>query len=265
MEEQLFEHRFWLQILGDHARFIFNALPSSEAEDVRKAQQFIALFDRLLEQARALKEQDQQAMDQLNEQAYEAVVSLRAFKLDLLDRLLLGKIVIGLSPTFINHMVNELEEYERILTELRQGKPVPRYHPLHHDLLWLPDAAFHSASIASDLDGVERRLIRKSKEFEQHFNEFYLKALELVGYLRTMKPTYPSVSKFHQDVDLEMSAFMAFLLEVEELDISAELLSRLNRLVPDHMYREECYYLHKLSQFGEVPRPDCDPAKPRVQ
>jgi len=262
-DEALFEHRFWLQILGDHARFIFNGLSSREVEDVRTADRFIRLFDRLLAQSRSLG--PDQDLKQLNEQAYQATADLRSFKLSLLDRVLLRQIDLGLSPTFINHMINELEEYERILKELLAGKPVPRYHPLHHDLLWLPDAALHSASIASDLDGVERRLIRKSKEFEQHFNEFYLKALELVGYLRTLKPTYPSIKKFHNDVDVEMSAFMAFLLEVEELDISAELLSRLNKLVPDHMYREECYYLQKLSQFGEVPKPDCDPAKPRVE
>jgi hypothetical protein len=29
-EEALFEHRFWLQILGDHARFILNALSPKE-------------------------------------------------------------------------------------------------------------------------------------------------------------------------------------------------------------------------------------------
>ncbi|GIO62531.1 MULTISPECIES: DUF2935 domain-containing protein [Paenibacillus] len=262
-EEALFEHRFWLQILGDHARFIYNALASKEVKDVQTAASFVQWFDRLLGQARSFPEG--QPLTELNEQANQAVHELRAFKLDLLDRVLQRKVVIGLSPTFINHMVNELEEYERILAELLKGSPVPRYHPLHHDLLWLPDAAFHSASIASDLDGVERRLIQRSKEFERHFNEFYLKALELVGYLRTLRTTYPAVKKFHSDVDLEMSAFMNFLLEVEELDISAELLSRLNRLVPDHMFREECYYLQKLSQFGEVPRPDCDPAKPRVE
>ncbi|MBE9916082.1 DUF2935 domain-containing protein [Paenibacillus donghaensis] len=261
--DALFEHRFWLQILGDHARFIFNALSSKEVKDVELADRFIRLFDGLLAQARSI--QPDQDLKQLNEQAFQATTDLRAFKLSLLDRVLLGEVVIGLSPTFLNHMINELEEYERILKELVAGKPVPLYHPLHHDLLWLPDAVFHSASIAADLDGVERRLIRKSKEFEQHFNEFYLKALELVGYLRTLKTTYPSIKKFHGDVDVEMSAFMAFLLEVEELDISAELLSRLNKLVPDHMYREECYYLTKLSQFGEVPKPNCDPAKPRIE
>ncbi|SFF20974.1 protein of unknown function [Paenibacillus algorifonticola] len=80
-----------------------------------------------------------------------------------------------------------------------------------------------------------------------------------------MREHYPALTKFYKDVDMEMKIFMAFLQEVEEQDISAELLSRLNPLVPDHMYREECYYLLKLSQNESVPPPGCDPAKPRVE
>lgn len=40
--------------------------------------------------------------------AYRAAEQLRAFKLSLLDRLLLGKVSIAFTPTFLNHMVNEL-------------------------------------------------------------------------------------------------------------------------------------------------------------
>lgn len=136
---------------------------------------------------------------------------------------------------------------------------------MHHDLLWLPDAAGHASAIAMDLDGVEKRLIQKSKRFEQHFNEFYLKAIELTGYMRTMREHYPSLARFHIDVNMEMSVFMMFLNEIEELELSAELLSRINPLMPDHMFREECYYLLKLAECGAVPFPTCDPAKPRIQ
>lgn len=261
MDEQAwFEHRFWLQILGDHSRFIHNALPPKEIKDIQTAEQFIGLFDQLLTEART----EQVSLPELNKKAYDAAMALRAFKLDLLDRQLLGKVSIGLTPTFLNHMVNELEEYVKVLSDLLDGKPVPRFSSLHHDLLWLPDAAGHAAAIVMDLDAVEKRLIQKSRKFEKHFNEFYLKAIELTGYFRTMRDNYPALSKFHQDVNLEMSIFMAFLTELEEMGLSEEMLSRLNPLVPDHMYREECYYLLKLSQSGAVSPPSCDPAKPRL-
>ncbi|MBD2872095.1 DUF2935 domain-containing protein [Paenibacillus arenilitoris] len=258
-----FEHRFWLQILGDHARFIYNALSPEETGDIELAKQFLDHFDRLLEKARA--QGDANRLSELNKEAHEAAEHLRSFKLHLLDRRLLGQAAIGLTPTFLNHMVNELEEYLTILNELLSGKPVPHFTSLHHDLLWLPDAAGHAAAIAMDLDAVEQRLIQKSEAFEKHFNDFYLKAIELAGYLRTLRPHYPALTKFHSDVNAEMAVFMAFLKEVEELGLSAELLSRLSPLVPDHMFREECYYLLKLSECGAVPPPDCNPARPRLE
>ncbi|MCU6797420.1 DUF2935 domain-containing protein [Paenibacillus sp. WQ 127069] len=110
-----------------------------------------------------------------------------------------------------------------------------------------------------------RPLIAKSKMFEQHFNEFYLKAIELTGYLRTMRQRYPSFVRFHRDINLELTLFMAFLKELEQLELKEELLGSLNPLLPDHMYREECYYLNKLAHSGEISVPDCNPTTPRVE
>ena len=47
-QEALFEHRFWLQILGDHSRFIYNALSPKEVKDAQTAAQYIGQFDQLL-------------------------------------------------------------------------------------------------------------------------------------------------------------------------------------------------------------------------
>ncbi|TYP77453.1 DUF2935 domain-containing protein [Paenibacillus methanolicus] len=262
-EQAWFEHQFWLQILGDHARFILGALSSNEKRDIEQAESFKILFDDLLAQAR--ENGTGHSLEAISVEAYEAVTDLRKFKLDLLDHRLLNQVQLAMSPTFLNHMVNELDEYAKILQELLKGNNVPIYHPLHHDLLWLPDAAGHAAVIAIDLDPVEKRLMQKSMEFEKHFEQFYLKAIELTGYLRTMKKSYPSISKFHRDIEMEMNIFQAFLQEVEQLDLSAELLSRINPLIPDHMFREECYYLIKLAQSGAFPPPSCNPAKPRIE
>jgi hypothetical protein len=262
LDDQIwFEHKFWLQILGDHSRFIYFALSAPQENEIRLARQFIGRFDDLLLAAR---QENGTELMKINQHAYGLTMKLREFKLELLDKLLLNEMKISLAPTFLNHMLNELEEYWRILSAVIEGKPVPRFPSLHHDLLWLPDAAGHAASIGMELDAVEKRLIKKSMEFEEHFNAFYLKAIELTGYFRTMREHYPALTKFHKDVNLEMNIFMAFLTELEEQDISAELLNRLDPLVPDHMFREECYYLLKLSQNDAITAPDCDPAKPRV-
>jgi len=258
----LFEHRFWLQILGDHSRMILGGLSPRETEDIRKAQAFIGVFDTLLVQARHAHEGAD--LSALNRKSYAHAGALRAFKLDLLGRQLLGRVRIMLTPTFLNHMVNELDEYVRILQALVAGRPVPEFDPLHHDFLWLPDAAGHAGIIAADLDMVEKRLIRRSRHFVKHFEGFYLKAIELAGYMRTNMRDFPAFRRFHRDVDLEIRLFVAFLTELEETELSAEVLDRISPLIPDHMMREEWYYLTKLAAAGMAAAPEGDPTRPRV-
>lgn len=262
-EEVLFEHRFWLQILGDHARFILDTLSPRETADVEQARKFVDAFDRLLEQARSANPSAD--LRALNQEASRLTGALRDFKLDLLARMLTGKVSIMLTPTFINHMLNELEEYERILKELLAGKPVPQFAPLHYDLLWLPDASGHAAEIAADLDMREQRLMKHSQQFAKHFDAFYLKAIEMAGYMRTKLHDFSAFRRFHSEIDMEMQLFIRFLAELEEMELTAEVLDRISPLMPDHMMREEWYYLLKLAKLGLVPAPAGDPAKPRVK
>jgi predicted nucleotide-binding protein (sugar kinase/HSP70/actin superfamily) len=254
-----FEHRFWLQIVGDHSRFIFEALAPIQKVEIEMATNFINIFDALLERAKS------SPLTQLTAQVEPEVLKLREFKLDLIRKHLVGKIKIHLSPTFINHMVNELEEYVRILNQLKEGKMPPIYHELHHHLLWLLDAAGHSDAIYSNLDGVEKKLRKKSKTFKKDFEGFYLKAVELAGYLRTNLTNFPALTKMTNDAQLEIKLFQNFLTELEELELSNQALGTFAPLMADHMYREECYYLMKLAESANIDPPNCDPAKPRLK
>jgi hypothetical protein len=119
--------------------------------------------------------------------------------------------------------------------------------------------------IAADLDLVEKRLIRKSHDFMKHFEGFYLKAIEMAGYMRTNIRDFPAFRRFHSDIDLEMRLFIHFLTELEEAELTSEVLDRISPLIPDHMMREEWYYLSKLARNGLVPAPNGDPVKPRVE
>lgn len=259
----LFEHRFWLQILGDHARFIYNSLSPKETVEIEKARQFITVFDQLLAQSR----QDPSRVDltSLTRQANLSAQNIRAFKLHLLRRHLAGKISIGLSPTFLNHMVNEVDEYLRILCYLLVGTVPPKMNPIHHHLLWLQDAYGHSSAIDARLDFVEANLKEKSAKFTKHFEDYYLKAVELAGYLRTHLSKFPALSRFNRQAELEIALFQSFLREIEEMELTHEVLGMLAPLMPDHMYREECYYLTKLAKVSAAKMPACDPTKPRVE
>ncbi|MFC3886182.1 DUF2935 domain-containing protein [Bacillus songklensis] len=253
------EHGFWLQILGDHARFILESLVEKEKEEIEQAKYFKQAFDRLLHQV------GQTDWMQLSEQALKEAQDIRSFKLSLIRKHLQGTIRISLSPTFLNHMVNEVEEYIRILPYLIRGEIPPISHELHYHLVWLLDAAGHAGAITSELDQVEKRLKEKSEIYMKHFEQFYLKAVELTGYLRTELPAFPALKKFTKDVSLELQLFSKFLHELEELEISEQALGTFTELMADHMAREECYYLLKLAQSSGLQLPDCNPAKPRTE
>ncbi|OUM85960.1 MAG: hypothetical protein BAA01_15095 [Bacillus thermozeamaize] len=259
----LFEHRFWLQVFGDHARFIRDSLAPEEHVEMQRALYFIQVFDRLLERAR--EPLSGPALTELAQEARVYSQQLREFKLHLLRRHLAGKIRIGLPPTFLNHMLNELEEYLRILDSFIMGDEPPAFHPVHHHLLWLLDAAGHAATITCELDPAEKRLKEESQKFARKFENFYLKAVEMAGYLRTNLNHFPALSRFNRQVDLEIRLFQTFLNELAEMELDDQVLGTLSPLMADHMFREECYYLHKLAESSAAQQPDCDPTKPRLR
>lgn len=258
----LFEHRFWLQILGDHARMILDNLSPTETKEVQIANNFIFTFDKLLTEARKpLKEEE---LMNLTKQAYHYAHEIRVFKLDLIMQHLVGDIVLHLTPTFLNHMVNEVEEYIRVLGFLLVQQ-VPTSTAIHNHLLWLLDAAGHASGISGNLDMTEKKLDEKSREFMQRFEKFYIKAVEMAGFMRTCLSHFPAFERFNKQVEGEISLFKEFLEMLEELEKSNKVLGSLTPLVLDHMAREECYYLIKLAETSNTKIPDCDPTKPRIE
>jgi hypothetical protein len=260
-ENALFEHHFWLQVLGDHARFIRDTLSPTETELVKKAIQFIDKFDKLLHESR--KKLSMEALQILTERANEQAQEIRSFKLEIIREHLVGDVSIGLSPTFLNHMVNEVEEYLRLLAYLTQQQEPPLSHPLHHHLIWLLDAAGHAGGITGHLDIMEKQLQEKSEAFTKRFEQFYIKAVEMAGYLRSNVQLFPALERFNENVKLEIALFKVFLDELEEMEMNNRLLGTFDQLMADHMTREECYYLLKLARSSHLEEPDCDPTTPR--
>lgn len=257
----LFEHQFWLQIFGDHARFMYNSLPRQAAADSERASYYIAAYDRLLMQSR--EELSDYQLRLLHQQAYALTKEFRKFKLLLIRQGLMGNVYFPL--TFLNHMVNEADEYLEILPWLLADKVPPLQHPIHHHLLWLSDAAAHASGIASSLDMVEKRLQVQSNEFIKIFEALYLKAIEIAGYMRSNLHEFPALTRFNHEAEWEILLFAKFLEELEELSLSAQLIGALSPLIPDHMAREECYYLTKMSEVTNVQKPLCNPVGPRPQ
>lgn len=261
-EMTLFEHQFWLQILGDHSRFIFDSLSPKERPFIEDAKRFIDIFDELLEVSRDFNSEDN--LSTLNRNAYESAVRLRQFKLNIIDKQITDKINISLPPTFINHMVNEVEEYLFNLVNL-MGNNAPASGPIHLHLLWLPDGAGHASAISSNLDSTEKDIIKLGKEYSKEFNSLYLKTIEYNGYTRTGVCNFDALKSLNVHASRVMTKFKDLLRELQEAISDKKVLGTITPLMLDHMFREECYYLTKLSMVSEISEPECDPREPRIE
>ncbi|YCA45086.1 DUF2935 domain-containing protein [Bacillus sp. JZ8] len=254
-QNAIFEHTFWIQVLKDHSQFILDSLAEKEKEEIQIAKTFIQSFSTLLDSVKGSTHN----IEKLTMEAKAQALALKEFKLSLLKKHLTTDFTLHLTPTFLNHMVNELDEYLLILSYLEKKQVPPIFHELHHHLLWTLDAAGHAGAISDSLDAVEKKLKQKSMQFSTHFEHFYLKAVELTGYLRTNLESFPALKKMNKDVRLEIELFQVFLHEIEELELSNEMLSTFSALMADHMMREECYYLTKLAQSTNTENPSCSP------
>lgn len=242
-EAAVYEHSFWLEILRDHSTFILDSLAEREKEYIEKAKKFKEVFNELL-----VKLKGGSTLSSITLEAEQNALQLRDFKLDLIKMHLTSQFTIHLGATFINHMVNELEEYLLVLSYLKKNQIPPVYHELHHHLLWTLDAAGHAGAIADTMDAVEKEIKKQGRNFVAHFEAFYLKAVELTGYLRTNLHHFPALERMNKDIKLEMKIFQAFLNEIKEMELSNKVLSTFSPLMADHMMREETYYLKKLAE-----------------
>lgn len=249
--------------MGDHARFIYYSLAPNETGEIPRAESFINIFDELLIKSR--KPLSESEIMDLNKQAFKNAGELRAFKLQLLALMLNSSIKINIAPTLINHMLNEIDEYIIIMDSIAKGQ-TPLFYPIHYHLLWLSDAVGHSAAVKCGLDETEKDYIDKGAEYEKSFTDLYLKSINLSGYMRTKLTSFPPMQRLNKQSEEIMKQFKAFLKDVAALRLNAKLSGSIMPLMADHMAREECYYLIKLSMSAEdVAKPDCNPASPRIQ
>ncbi len=257
----LFENRFWLQIMGDHARIIFYALAPTESEYILTAQQFIIQFDELLK--RSHQSPTNKELDTLMQEADQAVLRFREFKLELLGMSLNSDLQSHLSPSVYNDMTNELEEYLQILKALQANQPI-LLPAIHYHMLWLSLAADHAASILTGLDFSDCAGQERADRYRKEFQQLYLKALAINGFLRTGLTTFPFLAAFNEQAANIMNEYIEYLDKLSDQRADNKVIGTITALEADHMLREACYYLQKLSQITNIIRhPDCDPTRPR--
>lgn len=178
-----------------------------------------------------------------------------SIKKSILQQQLDGNIKIMLTPTFINHMLNEMDFMKRILDN---DGIIDDLMLDYTNKIWLLDAKGHAEALKHDLDSTEYFHMKKLKKFMKKFDKLLECAKEVKGFKRTLKE-FPKQDIMHLKIEEIMNEFIDILLFLREKKASNEVLARFTILVPDHMYREEFYYLRCLGFAAD------DPTQPRIE
>ncbi|HHU56029.1 MAG TPA: DUF2935 domain-containing protein [Acholeplasmataceae bacterium] len=233
---------FWTGLMRDHSIFIYNSLSVSEVETIQKADAFKELFTKLKLEANQSKNNKE-----LVAKANTLIGKFITYKKSILQKLLNCKIGLAMTPTFINHMINEAYEfYYDLQKENREENKALDTLRLHK--IWLPDSAGHAKFIASQLDGIESRYDYAALEFMQSFDQLFNKAFEMYIMFERTSIQNGSLNKFNNDVKMVLQDFIGFLNDVETNRKECALLATgtFEPLILDHMIREANYYLNNI-------------------
>ena len=246
---------FWSGIMRDHAEFQLTTLSSREPEFIRNAQYYKDAFMSLRNEAKQLMDATDPGTGgiALVNKTVPVLLNFINFKRILVRKLLQCDIEIGLTPTFINHMINEAMEFYRDLCMLQSKTPVsPTAENILLHKIWLPDAAGHAAAIASDLDPTEYQLIQQAEEFKNMFEHLFIKAIELGQMLERACLDDGALQWLNEEAEHKIKSFICYLEKILELRQKCKAIGVIKPLMPDHMIREEKYYITKLRSLMRV-------------
>jgi hypothetical protein len=249
------EIEFWTRIMRDHGEFQYTSLAPNEYNYIKRARYFMDVFENLHEEARNLPDdisnKDALSLIPKNIVALQQFVD---FKREMLTMLVKCNIGLGLTPTFLNHMINEAMEYYRVLCIIQGTIPYnAALENIRLHKVWLPDASGHASAIASDLDAVESEFVYIGDKFSKRFRELFIKSYEMYKIFERTGVENGSLLYLNKEVEKEIDKFITYLESVEVLRESCNLLGSgtLKSLIPNHMIREEQYYMNRIKMLYE--------------
>lgn len=244
------EIEFWTRIMRDHAQFQYTSLAPDETDAINTAAYFIDIFERLHSEARS----NQVSVPALVSNSKTAVTQFIEFKRYMLTRLLTCNLQLRMTPSFLNHMINEALEFLHVLN--LADRTIPTNNTLENIRLhkiWLPDASGHASAVAAEVDAVEADVIKEAKDFSKKFDSLFKKAFEMYTMYERTALDNGALRYFNEQVKTALTDFIVFLERIEDLKDDCRLFSSgtFSPHIPRHMMLEEGYYIYKINELSE--------------
>jgi len=265
------EHLFWLEIIQDHAYFVRDHLSSAERQWIAAAEQYIRLFEQLLQQANQAdkqKEPSSQEMISLAKEAWPVTNGYFQLEGQLQNLRIQNKVNLNLSPTYLNGTLNENQEYIRLLSFYVHGQTPPSLSLVDLMDLWLEDQLGHAVLLRNILDPIEVAIIKQAELYIARFQAFIVQNHHMRSFLRFSPPNMPRQQLMAFNVGQTTIEMNEFIQSVVAQFRTTQLLSRTTLRFLEHHFPETCYFVKKLSLYVpslSVSAAKCSLRKPSFQ
>ncbi|WP_123039471.1 DUF2935 domain-containing protein [Cohnella candidum] len=260
------EHRFWIEVLQDHAYFVFEALSPADTKPIAAAAAYIQEFGAKLEELQRLNPQlgpaepdmirFARSVQPLSNGYYRFEGQLQALRLQ-------NRITLDLSPTYLNGTLSENAEYDRLLASYAAGvqpEPLPQTDLVD---LWLEDQLGHASLLLNYIDVAEVGWIERIREYVQTFAALMVKQRQIKRYLRFVEPGFPVEKQFAVEIITAVNGFAELVRQVVALYLTDRVSNKFTLRFVEHHFPETCYFLRKMTLYApEVPVAPCSLTKP---
>jgi hypothetical protein len=246
------EHGFWLEILEDHAYFIRDHLSPIEEQYVATAIKYIDAFSNL---RRRLGQINRDApvtsmeLMEFSKAAWQIAYGYFQFEGMLQNLRIQNKVILNLSPTYLNGTLLENQEYLRILSYYVNGQNYPQLSLVDLLDLWLEDQLGHAVLFRNILDPVELELTRQTEMYINRLQGFIVQNRQMRSILRFTPPGFPRQQRLSRQIGQVTMEMYRYVQEVVALFIQEEMLTRTTLRFLEHHFPETCYFLKKLSIY----------------
>ena len=242
---------FWTSIMRDHAIFQIETLAPKEKAYIQTSMYFRDFFQQMFMQL--------ETSEDINMQYPKLLQGLLCFidhKKKILKGLLTCNLQINLSPSLINHQINEAMEFKAILTMPKLEHTNRAAELANYIKIWLADGIGHAASLMAFLDPTESLLVEKAKEFKTVFTNLSIKADESHIMLSRTGLKDGSLKLLAEEAIEWLEKFICFLEKIKSLrhKCKAMGIGSFSPLIPDHFIREHMYFISKIKEYMEMQR-----------
>lgn len=113
-KEVLFEHQFWLIVMRNHGKFIYDALSACQKKNIRASKHFIKAFDEMLNQAR--NDLNSEQLCELTKLSCAYCEEFKILKQQLISEY--DNTQIDLPISCLRNMISETDEYLQFSNQL---------------------------------------------------------------------------------------------------------------------------------------------------